>query len=48
MAREAGARKLLIGHFSSRYKEISEFESEARLIFEHTIAVRDGDVFEVD
>jgi ribonuclease Z len=48
MASAAGAGKLLIGHFSSRYKEISEFESQARVVFENTRAVQDGDVFEVD
>ena len=47
-ALKAGAAKLLIGHFSSRYKKISEFESEAREIFPNAIAVNDGDVFEVD
>ncbi len=48
MAKNAGAGKLLIGHFSSRYKHISEFESEAKMVFQNTVAVNDGDVFEVD
>ena len=48
LALKAGAGKLLIGHFSSRYKHLSEFESEAREIFSSTTAVNDGDVFEVD
>lgn len=47
-ATKAGASKLLIGHFSSRYKQMSAFESEAREIFPDTIAVNDGDVFEVN
>jgi ribonuclease Z len=47
-ARQANAGKLLLGHFSSRYKDTSEFESEARETFENAIAVNDGDVFEVD
>jgi ribonuclease Z len=47
-ARRAGAGRLLIGHFSSRYKQISDFESEAREIFEETYAVNDGDVYEVN
>ena len=47
-ARQADAGKLLIGHFSSRYKKLSEFESEARRWFRNTVAVNDGDVFEVD
>ncbi len=48
MAKKAGAGRLLIGHFSSRYKKLSGFESEARDIFPDTFAVNDGDVFEVD
>jgi ribonuclease Z len=47
MADRAGAGKLLIGHFSSRYKNISDFVEEARTVFENTIAVEDGDVFQV-
>ncbi len=48
IARQVNAGKLLIGHFSSRYKDISEFEKEARGIFQNSVAVNDGDVFEVD
>ena len=48
MARSAGAGKLLIGHFSSRYKHISEFETEARRIFPGAVAVNEGDVFQAD
>jgi ribonuclease Z len=48
MAKSAGAGKLIIGHFSSRYKHISDFESEAREIFANSRVVNDGDVFEVD
>ena len=47
LAARAGAGKLLIGHFSSRYKKISELESEAREIFPDTMAVNDGDVFHI-
>jgi ribonuclease Z len=48
LALKAGAGKLLIGHFSSRYKDLSEFEKQAREVFPKTVAVNDGDVFEVD
>jgi ribonuclease Z len=48
IAEKARARKLLIGHFSSRYKNISAFTDEARSFFENTFAVEDGDVFQVD
>lgn len=46
-AKEAGAEKLLIGHFSSRYKNTELFESEAREIFENTEAVEDGKEYSV-
>ncbi|MFC2116837.1 ribonuclease Z [Bacteroidota bacterium] len=48
LAKRAGAGKLLMGHFSSRYKDFSEFESEAKTVFPNTVIVNDGDVFEVD
>jgi ribonuclease Z len=47
IAGKAQAGKLLIGHFSSRYKNISAFTDEARSLFENTTAVEDGDVFQV-
>jgi len=47
-ALKANATKLLIGHFSSRYKHLSDFESEVKKIFPNSVAVNDGDVFEVD
>jgi ribonuclease Z len=48
MAAGADVGKLLIGHFSSRYKDISILEAEAREIFPDTTAVNDGDRFEID
>jgi len=42
MAQLAGVQKLLIGHYSSRYKNIIEFEKEAQKIFPNTEAVVDG------
>ena len=48
IAKKADVKRLLIGHFSSRYKTLSEFETEARTVFPDTYAVNDGDVFEVD
>ena len=46
-AKTAGAGKLLVGHFSSRVKDISLLEAECREIFPETIAVNDGDIFEI-
>jgi ribonuclease Z len=47
IADKAQAGKLLIGHFSSRYKNITAFSDEARLLFPNTFAVEDGDVFQI-
>lgn len=46
-AAQAGVGKLLIGHYSSRVKEISRFEEESRTLFAETFAANDGDVFEI-
>ena len=47
LAKKAKVDKLILGHFSARYNEIKNFEEEAKTIFENTIAVNDGDVFEI-
>ena len=48
VAEEANAVKLLIGHFSTRYKDVELFEHEAQTIFIDTIAVNDGDRFIIE
>lgn len=47
LARLAGVRKLLIGHFSTRYKDPGLLEKEAREVFANTSAVMDGDIYSV-
>ncbi len=47
IAKMAGAKKLIIGHFSSRYKDISQLVEEARNIFPETYPANDGSVFSV-
>lgn len=47
LARMAGVKKLLIGHFSSRYRDLQHFENEAKEIFENSIAVNDGDIYSI-
>lgn len=42
IAKKAGVKKLLIGHFSSKYAELDEFETEARTIFANTEIAREG------
>jgi len=46
-ALDAGADSLIIGHFSSRYKDIKPLVVEARTIFPNTYAAVDGKTFEV-
>lgn len=46
LALEAGASKLIIGHYSSRDRDIRLYESECREIFPETYAAKDGDVFD--
>jgi ribonuclease Z len=47
LAQKIQVKKLLLGHFSSRYDDISLFESEAQTIIPEVYAVRDGDCFSV-
>lgn len=47
IAKEAVVRKLLLGHLSSRYENGDAHYEEARQVFENTLVVEDGDVFQV-
>ena len=46
-ALEAGAGRLLIGHYSSRIRGTAPFLAEAQAIFPDTVAVEDGDLFDL-
>lgn len=46
-AREAGVGKLVIGHYSSRVKDIAALGEECREIFPESYTVNDGDIFEI-
>jgi ribonuclease Z len=46
-AQNARAGQLILGHYSSKYKSIEEFEAEARQIFPNSYASKEGDVFEI-
>lgn len=48
IARDAKVGKLLLGHFSSRYKDLTSFETEAKAIFKNTILVKDNQCFKID
>ena len=45
IAIKAEVKKLLIGHFSSKYAELGEFEKEAREVFENTDLALEGVVY---
>jgi len=47
LAREAGVQHLLIGHYSSKYEDISAFEREARTIFMNTTATCEGASYDI-
>lgn len=47
LAKKAGVKKLLIGHFSSKYDTLEEFEAEAREVFPNTELALEGVCFEV-
>lgn len=47
LAKDAKAKKLLIGHFSARYKDLSPFEQEARKIFSESYLAIEGTTFDI-
>ncbi len=47
LASKAKVGKLIIGHYSTRYKDISELVNEAREVFPDTYPVNDGEKFDV-
>lgn len=46
IAKQANAKKLLLGHYSTRYDSIGNFREEASQIFEYVELADDGKVFE--
>jgi ribonuclease Z len=47
LARDAHARQLLLGHFSSRYKDVDQLEEEAVAVFPETVMAGEGRTFPV-
>lgn len=45
VAKEAGVGKLILGHFSARFRGTDEILNEAKATFQNTICVEDGDEF---
>ena len=47
IAKKAKAGKLLIGHFSSRYRDLNVLLEEAKAVFENTFIANEGNVFDI-
>ena len=45
IARDAGVKKLLIGHFSARYRDIQPFVDECRNIFPESYPAEEGKTY---
>ena len=48
IAKLAKVKKLIIGHFSARFNDISLFEKEARTVFENTVAAEEGRTYRIN
>ena len=48
IAKKANAKKLIIGHFSARYKDVSLLLTEAKEVFENTFSAEDGEKHTVE
>lgn len=47
VARDAGVKRLLVGHYSSRYKDETEFQREAEEVFAPTLLANEGKIIEI-
>lgn len=47
IAKKANVERLLIGHYSARYKSTDQFLEEGTKVFKNTFAVEDGDEFTI-
>ena len=47
IAKEAGAKRLLLGHFSARYKNLELLQEEARSVFPQTYLSQEGEKYYV-
>ena len=48
IAKQANVKRLIIGHYSSRYDDLEVLEKEARQAFENTTVVQQGDEFKIE
>ena len=47
LAKNANVKKLVLGHFSARYKDLSPFRSEAQKVFKESYLAIEGSTFEI-
>jgi ribonuclease Z len=47
IARLSGVQRLLIGHFSARYKDLAPVLEEAKAVFENTHLANEGEIFSI-
>jgi ribonuclease Z len=47
IAQKAGAKQLLLGHYSSKYREVAAFAQEAAAIFPNVLATEEGAAYEL-
>lgn len=47
VAKEAGVQRLMLTHFSARFKEVDCLMEEARAVFSDTFPATDGEVYEI-
>jgi ribonuclease Z len=47
IALQANVKKLILGHFSTRYTDTSLFKDEAKTIFKNTVVAKDGKTYRV-
>jgi len=43
----ANARQLLLGHFSSKYRDLEPFRAEASAVFPNVIVTTEGTAYEI-
>jgi ribonuclease Z len=46
-AREAGVKRLLVGHYSSRFPNVDFYLDEIKSVFQDAQLAHDGDVIEI-
>lgn len=47
LAKESEAQKLMVGHFSARYRDLTEFKEEMETLYPGTILVNDNDTINI-